>query len=139
MNLHQLKARWLALLVVAVVLLAGTLAANFSSKPAVATLSLVAGESVRIPVFRVFPDAIRLSLGFNRALGQQRPELGDFVTTSGLGYIEFKSPGQLIIVKVQGPETTVEYEALPASGYSAALISRDLVVRENDDNPSRFV
>lgn len=139
MHLRQLKARWFSLIAVALVLLAGALAANFSSSPAVATLPLVAGESVRLSVFRMFPDAVRLSFDFPRALGQQRPELGDYAMTRGPGYIEFRSPGQPIVVKVQGPESTVEYEALPASGYSVASISRDLIVRENDDNARRFV
>ena len=139
MHLHQFKARWLALVTAALFLLAGALVANLSSSPDVAILPLVAGESVRLAVFRMSPDAVRLSFNFPRLLGQNRPELGDYAMTRGPGYIEFRSPGQPVVVKVQGPESTADYEALPASGYSNAYISRDFVVRENDGNPSRFV
>ena len=139
MQRHPLRIHWIALAVLSVLVLAGTFAARVSSSPAIATLALTKDGTARVSVFRLLPDAARVSIEFERARGQERPELGSFVSKSGSGWIEFSSPGAPVIVQVRGPESAAEYEALPATAYGAQHISRDLVVRGGDGNPHRFV
>ncbi len=134
MRPRLLTLQWIALAVLTALVLAGTLAARVSSSASVATLKLAKGETARISVFRLLPDVARVTLRFEHAHGQERPELGSFATKRGSGWIEFASPGAPIIVEVRSPRSTAEYEALPASAYG----SRDLVVHDKDGDPNRF-
>lgn len=108
-----------------------------SSRP-VMPLTLTVGESVTFSVFRLFPDTVRISLDFDRKHGLRRSELGEYTATQGPNYIQFSAPGEPVILQVQSPLARADYEAMPAGAYSDKHISRELVVRESDDNPSRF-
>ena len=135
---RQLRIRWIVLSAVASLLLAGTLAARVSSSPATAPITLAKGQSVTISVFRLFRDVVRVSLEFERTAGNRRPELGMPPSSTGPGYIEFALPGQPVRMEVSGPDSTIEYEALPGSSHGDRHIIRDLVVRANDADPTRF-
>lgn len=138
MQVRQLKIRWLILSAAILVLFSGAFAAYVSSSPAIASLTLTEGHAVDISVFRFSPDTARIRLEFDCAPYQRRPELGEYAATTGSDYLEFRYPGQQVLVKVQSTESTVEYEAMPASGYGAGHIRRNLVVRKNDGNENRF-
>ena len=133
------RVHWLVLGVAAGILLAGVVAARISSSADVAPLTLTVGESVTFSVFRLFPDAVRISLDFDRKNGRLRPELGEFTTTRGPNYVEFDLPGEPVVLQVRGPTATADYEALPAGSFGAKQIGRTLVVRDSDANPRRFV
>ena len=132
------RVQWLLLGIAAAVLLAGAAAARISSSAAVVPLKLAVGASATLSVFRVLPDTVRLSLDFDRRDGLQRPELGESRSTSGPGYLEFASPGEPIVIRVRGPSSTADFEALPASGSGANRVHRHLVIRTADGDPRRF-
>ncbi len=131
-------AHWIALAVLSLLVLAGALAVHVSSSPTGVEIALIEGQTAQVPVFRLLPDASRMTLKFQRTHGQERPELGYYSNKSGPGYIEFASPGEPIIIHVRGPYSSAEYEASPATGYSDQHFSRDLDVRDHDGNPNRF-
>lgn len=138
MKPRSLTIHWIALAVLSLLVLTGALAAHISSSPAGVEVALIEGRKAQVPVFRLLPDAARITLEFRRTHGQERPELGYYSTKSGSGYIEFSSPGEAIIIQVRGPDSSAEYEAFPTTGYGARHLYRDLVVRDNDGNPNRF-
>lgn len=111
---------------------------RMSSSRLVMPLTLTVGESVTFSVFRLFPDTVRISLDFDRKHGLRRLELGEYTMTRGPNYIQFRAPGEPVILQVQSPTANAEYEAMPAGAHSHKRISRELVVRESDDNPNRF-
>jgi hypothetical protein len=121
-----------------VIVAAGAISARVSASATRAEITLSPGQSISVPVFRLFPASIAISLEFFRTPGTRRPELGEFVSSDGPGFIEFKSPGEPIVVNVKGPHAAARFEALPAGGYGVESIQRTLVVLENDGNPRRF-
>ncbi len=129
------RAHWLLLGTATLLLLACTLAARLSSSPSVFPLTLSPGSSGSCIAFRLLPDSVRISLRFR---GFQRPELGNYISRHGDGFVLFDSPGEPIVLEVRGPRGVAMYEALPASSYSAPYIRRSLVVRDFDDDPHRF-
>jgi hypothetical protein len=135
---RKLTIHWIVLAFLSLVVLAGALAAHVSSTPAVVAMALTKNETARISVFRLFPDVTRVVLVFERAPGQERPELGSFASKRGSGWVEFASPGAPVIVRLRDPSSEVEYEALPAIAYAPQRVSRELVVRAHDGNPNRF-
>lgn len=138
MQSRPLASHWIALALLSLLVLIGALAAHVSSVQKAAVIPLTAGRTLQLSAFRIFPHAVRLSVVFDRAQDQERPELGAFVTKSGSGYLEFESPGEPVIFEVRGPVSAARYEALPATAHDARHIHRDLVVRDTDGNAHRF-
>lgn len=130
---------WLLLSVASAILLIGAIAAQLASSRDVAPLTLTEGESVTITIFRVLPDTLQASLRFDKTQGSRRPELGEFTARSGANHIEFDSPGEPVVVQIQGRDSTVIYEALPAGVHGSTYTERRLVIRDADGNPNRFV
>jgi len=133
---RMLKIHWAFWTTLVVVVATGVLADVLSSAKLV-TIELRPKAAIDVSVFRPLPDALRLSLSFNRTEGQKRPELGDYATTENSGFLEFKNPGAAIKLLVRGEDREVIYEALPASAYGTT-IGRDLIPFMDDGNPNRF-
>jgi len=138
LNARALKMHWLLCGCAGVGLLVGAAVARVSSSAVLAPLTLTVGDSTTLSVFRVFGDDVRVSLQFDRKDGSLRPELGQFPAIRGLNSLEFKSPGETVVLRVQGPMATTDYEALPAGTYGAHHVGRDLVVAEADGDRLRF-
>ena len=138
MNPAVPRIHWFLLGIATVLLVACTVAARIASSAALLPLTLSPGSSVTYTVVRLLPDTVRIALRFERKQGARRPELGEFVSRSGAGYLLFESPGEPVVIQVRGPSSAATFEALPAGSYGATHIGRNLVVGDTDDNPHRF-
>lgn len=139
MSPRALKIHWLLLGVASVVVAAGSITAHISSSPVIATLTLSPGELVTLPVRRLLPDVVRLSLSFERPEGARRPELGSFSAKKDAdGALVFPNPGEPVIVRVAVVSGEADFEALPLGSYSDTQMNRGLVVRKLDGDPRRF-
>lgn len=104
-------------------------------------IPLNVGAKLSVPVFRIHPAQLGLSLRFSRNPGQLRPELGSYTQRGdwrNTGVQEFPDPGEPIKLAVRVEDKEVIYEAKPAGAFSRETIGRALVPYVNDGNPSLF-
>lgn len=138
---RRLRTHWVIWGSLVLILVCGSVLCSISSSRSTASIELVPNASIDISVFRPLPDALRLSLRFDRLKEQQRPELGRSTYRGDMkktGYIEYVDPGAPIKLLVNCEGKSVVYEAEPAGSYSATTIGRNLVPFVDDGNPNHF-
>lgn len=138
------KFHWICLSTLVVVFGIAMVAFEVSRTANVISLVLTPGTTVSFRVYRLLPAPLNLKLRFNWD-GQHgsRPELGEYTQKGdprGRGYLEFKRPGEPVIIRVTSTRgMDSKFEALPNGGSSAKSISRELVREDSDDSPERFI
>ncbi len=135
---RNLRAQWLLFGVATLVLLLGGALAQISSAPLSREITLSPGETLSFRAFRVFPDAVSISLRFNREPWAPRPELGSYASRFGPDYIEFESPGERLSLRISGASASATLVALPASSSSADDVNRHLISAQAQQRPNRF-
>lgn len=139
---RRLKIHFALWCVLSIIVAIGALAFDLSSSPTFASLVLRPGESTDISVFRVFPEKVRIELGFKNAT-PLRPELGSHANMNGqkrTGVLEFPNPGEPIKLLLRNKASEVICEAWPGSSFSGGgkRTGRILVPYVNDGNPNLF-
>lgn len=141
-----LRVAWTIFAGLCALMLAGTAALHIASHTVRARIDLVPGANVSIAVFRLAPDAPRLSMEFEdpaharppMGYRRSRPELGEWGPIDKDGSLRFGNPGEMVKFRVVDQTDAQIYEALPAGGRSEGLIHRDLVRFVEDGDANRF-
>lgn len=123
------------------VTISGIILNKMSSETTKINLPLSIGNTQTIKIFCLFPYNLSLKLMFSRSGSEKRPELGSYPPVGNwreTGKLKFKNPGEPVKFILSDSNKEVIYEAMPASGYGENTLSRDLVVFEDDHNPSEF-
>ena len=136
---------WLALFILLV--LATTLF-QLSVRPAQLALTLTAGQSAEVSVWRPFAHPASFALQFTRTPGQSRPELGEWVTPAApaegpaVPSLAFSKPGEPVKILVQVDGQQLSYSAMPASSSESEsegnTVERPLTPWKDDGNPETF-
>lgn len=139
---RSLKIHFVLWCVLSINVAIGALAFDLSSSPTFASLVLRPGESIDIPVFRVFSEKIRIELGFKNTT-LMRPELGSHVNMNGqkkTDVLEFPNLGEPIKLLLRNKASEVICEAWPGSSFSGGgkRTGRILVPYVEDGNPNLF-
>lgn len=135
-----MRTHWVVWSSLVLVVATGAIISSLSSSPTITSIELVPNASVNVSVFRPLPDAIRLSMAFERPKGEKRLELGEYTHREDwrrTGFLDFNNPGAPIKLLVLGEDKEVVYEAMPAGSYGTT-IGRELVPFVDDGNPNRF-
>ncbi len=138
--MRRLRTHWIVWSSLVIVVGTGAIISSLSSSPTITSIELVPNASVNVSVFRPLPDAIRLSMEFERHKGQKRPELGEHTYRGDwrqTGFLDFPNPGAPIKLLVRGEGKEVVYEAMPAGSYGTT-IGRTLIPFVDDENTNRF-
>lgn len=121
--------------VLVIVVVVGTTAASLSTSDVIVPLNLKPGETINVPIFRLFPSMLEMSLEFNRSdWHQKRPELGEPGWQETFGRVVFTKPGEPVKLLIQCDSNQAFYEAWPPSIYDKKTICRDL----HSFNPNCF-
>ena len=137
---RRLRTHWVIWSSLVLIVATGAIISSLSSSPTITSIELAPNASVNVSVFRPLPEAIRLSMEFERPKGQKRPELGEYTYRGDwrrTGFLDFANPGAPIKLLVLGEGKEVIYEAMPAGSYGTT-IGRELVPFVDDENPNRF-
>lgn len=132
---------WYTWWLLIVITISGIIFHKLSSETIKINLPLTINNTQTIRSFCLFPYNISLSLIFSRSGNENRPELGSYSTVGNwreTGVLKFNNLGEPVKLILSDSDKKVVYEAMPASGYGENTISRNLVVFEDDDNPSEF-
>lgn len=139
----RLKIHWVCWSTLTLLFSLAMVAFELSSTPSDAYLSLNPGATGDVSVFRLFPASLALDVEFKRnGWHDKRPELGVYRYNANFresGYLEFKQPGEPVTIRITSDSGIDKlFEALPSSGYNASVITRNLVVGNEDGTPHRF-
>lgn len=139
-----LRTLWLLWAAMVSLVVVGTCLFQLSVYQPQQPLTLRAGESIQTSVWRPMAHPVQFSLRFERAPGQSRPELGEWVTPSiqpegpVVPSLVFSKPGEPIKVLVEIDGKQAVYTALPASSQSEGAVERPLTPWVESANPGEI-
>jgi len=141
-----LKTAWWVFAGLCLLVVVGAMGWHVASHTVQARIDLVPGARVTMDVFRLAPDAPRLSMAFKDPAALRppspywptRPELGEWRSIDGEGSLYFVNPGETVKLRVVSQSDAQVYEALPVSARSEGVKHRDLVRFVDDADPRRF-
>lgn len=140
---NRLKIYWIVWSILVFIATAGAIIDSLLGSITV-PIQLKENSSINVSVFRPFPESLSISLRFDNIDGEDRSVLGGSRTEKGdwhkTGYINFREPGEPILLQIRDDTGTTIYEAEPAGGVELSTTAwRDLVPYINDGNPNMFV
>ena len=137
---------WILWLLLLILLTATTALFQLSVRPAQLALTLTAGQSAEVSVWRPIAHPASFALQFARTPGQSRPELGEWVTPAvpaegpTVPSLAFSKPGEPIKILVQVDDQQLAYSAMPAShgDNDSNTVLRPLTPWKDGSNPETF-
>ena len=141
-----LRIMWILWLLLLILLTTATALFQLSVRPAQLALTLTAGQSAEVSVWRPIAHPASFALQFARTPGQSRPELGEWVTPAvpaqgpAVPSLAFSKPGEPIKILVQVADQQLAYSAMPASNSESDgnTVQRPLTPWKDGSNPETF-
>lgn len=137
------RVHWICLAILSISYGLAMVAFEVSRTANVVNLILTPGATVSFQTHRILSAPLNVELRFNEHGSlNKRPELGGSTYNGDFrerGYLEFKQPGEPVIVRVTSNRgMDAKFEALPRSSSSGIYVTRALVLKDNDDSPQQF-
>ena len=141
----SLRTMWALWTVLAVFLAAATCLFQLSVRSVQLPITLNVGETAQVEVWRPWAYPAQFRLEFQSTSGQNRPELGEWVTPSSAASdrpavpsLVFSKPGEPVRILVDVDGKQASYRAMPASSQSGNSIERPLTPSTDNTTPGEF-
>ena len=135
---------WLLWAVLVALLAVTTCLFQLSVRTVQVPITLNAGETAQVAVWRPWSHPLQFRLEFQNASGQSRPELGEWVTPRAepdrpaVPSLVFSKPGEPIKMLVEVDGKPASYRAMPASSHSGSTVERPLTPSADNATPGEF-
>ena len=135
---------WVLWVLLLVLLLATTGLFQLCARTVQLPITLTAGQSAEITVWRPWSHPSNFALRFARQSGQSRPELGEWLTPAipaqgvAVPSLAFSRPGEPLKILVETSDQQMPYVAMPASSSNDSTIDRPLTPWTDSARPGEF-